>query len=51
MVPPETPESIGILRTIPYNFHNNSYYGVGISDCIENSEELALKLIKLLKEK
>ena len=35
----------------PIHFHNNAYHGVGISDCVENSEELSLKLIKLLKKK
>ena len=49
---PSILESIGnFSEQYPIHFHNNSYYGVGISDCIENSEELSLKLIKLLKEK
>ncbi len=55
-IPQYQMEHLSILKAIenfseqyPLHFHNNSYYGVGISDCVENSEKLSLKLVKLLK--
>ena len=30
----------------PIYFHNNAYYGIGLNDCISNSEKLAQKILQ-----